>query len=528
MLSGGDSDPSDITPEGWRKSCQQFQSWALKTRLKIPLIYGIDAVHGHNNVDGAVIFPHNIALGATRDAGLVRKAARVTAREIAGTSMHWAFAPCLAVAQDERWGRTYESFSSDPQLVSLLGAAATRGFQSKLPQGNFVLACAKHYLGDGGTQGGIDQGNTVCDEATLRRLYLVPYQAAIKTGVGSIMVSYSSWNGLKMHQNKYLLTDVLKNELGFQGFLVSDWAAIDQLSPDYKTAIEKSINAGLDMVMIPNGPGQPNSYLDFISLLKQLVAEGRVPQSRIDDAARRILRAKFRMGLFEHPYADPRLTAEIGSPAHRKIARQCVRESLVLLKNDHHALPLTKKLKHIVVVGKAADDLGIQCGGWTIAWQGKTGAVTSGGTTLLSGLRQLAPHGTEISFSPDASNLSGADTIIAVVGELPYAEMKGDRKDLSLSPEDSALIAKAAQPGAPVITILLSGRPLILGETLNKTQAVLAAWLPGTEGAGVADVLFGTAKPTGKLPRPWPASNDQLNSSQPGPPLFPLGFGLTY
>ncbi len=531
MLSGGDSDPADITAAGWRKACDEYQSWALKTRLRIPQIYGIDCVHGHNNVDGAVIFPHNIGLGASRDARLIQKASQVTAREVAGTGIHWAFAPCVAVAQNERWGRTYESFSEDPGVASLLGAAAVRGFQSTL-QNNFVLACAKHYAGDGGTKDGVDQGNTICDEAAFRKIHLAPYVAAIKAGAGSIMVSYSSWNGEKMHGNKYLLTDVLKNELGFQGFLISDYAAIDQLSPDYKTAIEKSINAGMDMAMIPNGPGQRNSYVDYITFLKQLVAEGRVSQARIDDAVARILAAKFQMGLWEHPYGNPKLLSEVGSADHRKVARQCVRESLVLLKNDKHALPFSKKVKRLAVVGKAADDLGTQCGGWTITWQGKTGQVTSGGTTILAGLKQVAPRGTEITFSPEGDNCSGADAVLVVVGEPPYAEMKGDRSDLTLAAADAALIAKARQSGVPVVTVLLSGRPLVLGQALNNSDALVAAWLPGTEGAGVADVLFGSAKPVGKLPRTWPRSNDQLGVTKADPAAanaqFQFGSGLGY
>ena len=263
-----------------------------------------------------------------------------------------------------------------------------------------MLACAKHFIGDGGTANGIDQGNTICDEATLRRLFLPPYVAAIKAGVGSIMVSYSSWNGVKMHGNKYLLTDVLKNELGFRGFLVSDWAAIDQISPDYKHDIEQSINAGLDMVMIPNGPGKTNNYVDFIADLKALVAEGKVPQSRIDDAVRRILRIKFQLGFFDSTTTDPELTAAIGSPEHRAVARECVRESLVLLKNENHILPLSKNIQHLVVVGVAADDLGMQCGGWTIDWQGRRGKVTHGGTTLLAAIRQTVSPETQSPFRP--------------------------------------------------------------------------------------------------------------------------------
>ena len=531
MLSGGDSDPADITAAGWLKACSEYQTWALKTRLRIPLIYGIDAVHGHNNVDGAVVFPHNIGLGATRNATLVEKAAKVTAQEVAGTGMHWAFAPCVAVAQDERWGRTYESFGQDPQLVARLGAAAVRGFQARLPQGNFVLACAKHYIGDGGTQNGVDQGNTLCDEATLRDLFLPPYVKALRAGAGSIMVSYNSWNGEKLHGQRHLLTDVLKTELGFRGFLVSDWAAIDQLSPDYKTAIEKSINAGLDMVMIPNGPGQKNNYVEFITLLKQLVAEGRVPQARVDDAAHRIVGVKFQMGVFDHPFADPALTRTIGSAEHRKIARECVRQSLVLLKNDKRALPFSKTLKRLVVAGKAADDLGMQCGGWTISWQGKEGKVMSGGTTILEGIRMAAPAGTRVSYSADGRDLAGAQAILVVVGEQPYAEMKGDRKDLNLSVADRELIGLARKSGVPVITVLLCGRPLVLGQALADSDALVAAWLPGTEGEGVADVLFGVAKPSGKLPRGWPRSNEQLSMAGSGlaqDPQFPYGFGLSY
>jgi beta-glucosidase len=534
MLSGGDSDPADIRAEGWNRSCEEFQTYALKSRLKIPLIYGIDAVHGHNNVDGAVVFPQNIGLGATRNPKLVRKAAEVTAREIAATGMHWGFAPCVAAAQNERWGRTYESFSESPDLAGELGAAAVKGFQSKLPQGNFVLACPKHYLGDGGTQDGVDQGNVVCDEATLRKLHLAPYLPSLKAKAGSIMVSYSSWNGQKMHGNKYLLTDVLKKELGFEGFLVSDWAAIDQIDPDYKSAVEKSINAGLDMAMIPNGPGQKNNYLDFINHTRQLVAEGKIPLSRIDDAVRRILRVKIQMGVFEHPFGDPKLLAEVGSAAHRKVARECVRESVVLLKNDRKTLPLSRKLQNLAVVGAAADDLGVQCGGWTVTWQGKSGTVMSGGTTLLAAIRKTVSSDTRVTYSASGDEIAGADAVVVVVGELPYAEMKGDRADLRLAPADAALIQKVKQAGKPTVTILLSGRPLVLGSALDASDAFLAAWLPGTEGQGVADVLFGEAKPKGKLPRTWPRNNDQLGltvnsiAASLGEPQFPFGYGLSW
>jgi beta-glucosidase len=504
VLSGGGSDPADISAKGWLAAVTEYQTWAMKTRLKIPLLYGIDAVHGHNNVDGAVIFPHNIGLGAMHDAALVEQAARVTAEEVAGTGIRWAFAPCVAVAQNVRWGRTYESFGDDPKLTAELGAAAVKGFQgTRLSDPSAVLACAKHFIGDGGTADGVDQGNAVGDEAMLRKLYLPAYAAAIQADVGSIMVSYSSWNGQKMHGNKYLLTDVLKGELGFKGFLVSDWAAIDQLSKNYKQDIELSVNAGIDMVMIPNGPGKQNNYVQFITLLKELVAEGKVPQSRIDDAVKRILTAKFRMNLFENSATDPKLTAAVGSDAHRQVARECVQRSLVLLKNADGALPLSKDVKRLAVVGAAADDLGRQCGGWTISWQGNSGAVTRGGTTILNAIRHtVGPH-TEIIFSPDGAAVPKVDAIVVVVGEMPYAEMKGD---------------------SPKITVILSGRPLVLGPAVDVSDAVVAAWLPGTEGQGVADVLFGDFRPSGKLPRPWPGDQGQPD----GKPLFARGFGLTY
>lgn len=504
VLSGGNSDPDNgNTAPDWLAFVNGFASQALQTPLKIPLLYGIDAVHGHNNIDGATVFPHHIGLGATHDARLVEHAERITAEEVAGTGIRWAFAPCLAVPQNSRWGRTYEGYSDDTALVTKLGAAAVRGLQGDhlSAQPTSVLACAKHFIGDGGTTNGVDQGDTICDEATLRKLYLPPYVAAIHAGVGSVMVSYSSWNGVKMHGNKYLLTEVLKTELGFRGFLVSDWAAIDQISPDYKHDIEQSINAGLDMIMIPNGPDKPNNYVEFINDLKALVAEGKVPLSRIDDAVRRILRIKFQMGLFDAAATDPALTAAVGSPAHRAVARQCVRESLVLLKNENHTLPLAKNLKHLVVVGAGADDLGMQCGGWTVDWQGGHGNITRGGTTLLAAIRQTVSPQTEVTFSPDASNVKNADAIIAVVGEPPYAEMKGDRETLDLSADDTALMARAKATGAPVVTLVFSGRPLLWEAAQADSAAFVAAWLPGSEGLGMTDVLFGDYPFKGRMPR---------------------------
>jgi beta-glucosidase len=533
VLSGGNSDPAEITADGWAKAVQEFQAWAFRTPLKIPLLYGIDAVHGHNNVKGAVIFPHNIGMGATRNPELVEEEARVTADETAATGIRWAFAPCIAVAQNPRWGRTYESFGSSPELAEMMAPAAIRGFQGDAGLGSdSVLACAKHFLGDGGTSNGVDQGNTVCDEATLRRLHLPGYIAAIRAGVGSVMVSYSSWNGQKMHGNRYLVTDVLKGELGFQGIVVSDWAAIDQLSPDYKKDIESGVNAGLDMVMLPAGPGERNNYQDFARLLKELVLEKRVSEARIDDAVLRILRIKYQLGLFEEPFADGRRTSEVGCPAHREVARRCVQQSLVLLKNSNATLPLRKKLNCLLVAGRAADDLGIQCGGWTIDWQGRTGQVTTGGTTILTAIRNTVAAGTRVVYSADGTETNNVDAAIVVVGEQPYAEMKGDSADLRLPLPDQALIERVKRAGVPVITVLISGRPMILGPSLANSDAFVAAWLPGTEGQGVADVLFGDDAPTGKLPCPWPLNMQQLNApAHPATeekPLFPYGFGLTY
>jgi beta-glucosidase len=530
VLSGGGSDPAaGNSPKAWLDMVSELKSEALRTRLAIPLIYGIDAVHGHNNIDGAVILPHHIGLGATGNPELVARAEQVTAEECLGTGIEWAFAPCVAVSRDERWGRCYESYGQSPELVSILGAAAVRGLQgdSLSAKPGTILACAKHFVGDGGTQGGKDQGDTVCDEATLRQIHLPPYRAAIQAGVGSIMVSYSSWNGKKMHGSKHLIMDVLKGEMGYEGFVVSDWAAIDQISPDYKADVEQSINAGLDMVMIPYGVKRTNNFVEFIQDLKALVAEGKVPMSRVNDAVSRILRVKYQMGLFENRSVDPRFMASIGSVEHRQVARECVRESLVLLKNDNQALPLPKNLKRLAVVGSAANDLGTQCGGWTIDWQGRQGTVTTGGTTILAAIRQAVSPQTEVVYQPDGQSVTNVEAVVVVLGEKPYAEMQGDRQELNLPARDQALVEHAKVAGVPVITILFSGRPLVLGSAWDRSSAVIAAWWPGTEGAGIADVLFGDFKFMGKLPRAWPVDNQSLaigGTNQNW--LRPVGFGL--
>lgn len=532
LFWGGSSEVPDITAKGWAASYDSLQSFSQKTRLKIPLIFGIDGVHGHSNVDGAVIFPHNIGLGATRNPQIVEKIGMVTAAEIRGTGIQWNFAPCVAVARNERWGRTYESFGENPDLVKQLGAAYVKGIQGeKLSDNSSVLACVKHFVGDGGTTNGKDQGNTEIDEAMLRKIHLPGYIEAVKAGAKSIMASYNSLNGNKMHGNKYLLTDVLKGELQFQGFIVSDWAGIDQLSPNFKYAIEQSINAGLDMAMIPNGPGQANNYIDFVTLLKALVNEKKVPMSRIDDAVRRILSVKLEMKIADHLMTDKNLLAQVGSKEHREVAREAVRQSLVLLKNDNNILPLSKNAKSIHIAGKGADSIGMQCGGWTISWQGSSGNVTSGGTSILQALKNTVSKETKITYSIDGSGADSNDIGVIVIGEQPYAEMFGDKEDLSLSKEDLSAIGKMKAKGIPVVVILFSGRPMLIEPALNKSSAFVAAWLPGTEGEGITDVLFGDVNFVGKLPHTWPKSMQQIPinvGDKEYEPLFPYGFGLVY
>ncbi len=532
VLIGGSSEINDISASGWADYYDTLQSYALRSRIKIPIIFGTDAVHGHNNVDGAVIFPHNIGMGCTGDTTLAKEEGRITAEEIAGTGMDWAFAPCIAVARNIRWGRTYESYGETPELAEKMGSAFIRGMQGFNDyDGNKILACAKHYLGDGGTTNGQDQGNTVCSEDSLRKIHLPGYIAAIKGDVKTIMISYSSWNGIKMHENKYLITDVLKGELGFKGFCVSDWAAIDQLGSDYKEDIEKSINAGLDMIMIPSGPGQTNNFIEFINDLSDLVETGNVPIARINDAVRRILTVKFETNIMAHPYTDRKYTTTVGSGEHREIARECVRKSLVLLKNENNLLPLSRNIKRLVVAGKSADNLGYQCGGWTISWQGDSGNTIKGGTTILSAIKSAVSPETKITFSEDGSGIKNADAAIVVVGEKPYAEGAGDRKDLNLSEQDMAVIQKIKDKGIPVVVLLISGRPMIINDALKDAGAFIAAWLPGTEGEGISDVLFGDYKPTGKLSHSWPKSMKQVPiniGDKNYEPLFPYGYGLTY
>jgi beta-glucosidase len=528
VLSGGDSTASPNNAQTWADTYDALQRTALGTSLGIPMIYGIDAVHGHNAVRGATLFPHNIGLGATRDPALVQRVGRTVAEEMAGTGIDWDFAPCLCVARNDRWGRTYESFGEKPELAASMTTFVT-GMQGETlgVDPASVLATAKHYLGDGGTTGGVDQGNTELSEAELRATHLPPFKEAVRRGVGSVMLSYSSWNGVKSHANKYLVTDVLKGELGFKGFVVSDWAAVDQLdgqSGFTGAEITTAVNAGVDMVMVPH------DYKKFLTLLRGEVNAGRIPQARIDDANRRILSKKFQLGLFERPLTDRSYTSGVGSAEHRALARQAVRASQVLLKNSGGVLPLAKNAK-LFVAGKSADDIGNQSGGWTVGWQGRSGAVTPG-TTILQGIRSTAADSSRITYDRYGNGLDGSYTAaVAVVGETPYAEGKGDRPgSMGLDQEDLQTLAKLKASGVPVVVVLVSGRPLDIAAQLPDWKALVAAWLPGTEGNGVSDVLFGEYAPTGKLPVTWmnSASQQPVNDGDGKTPLFPYGYGLSY
>lgn len=534
VLSGGGGVPPENTPQAWSDMTDAFQKEALSTRLAIPILYGVDAVHGHNNLKDATIFPHNIGLGAAGDADLARRIGSAVAAETGATGIIWNFAPCLAVARDPRWGRTYESFSQDASLVSALGAAYIEGYQSS-GSGDAVhpIATAKHYLGDGGTGWktssttgySLDQGDTSGDDAYLRGVLLPPYEAAIAAGARTVMVSFSSWNGTKMHARKDLVTDLLKGELGFTGFVVSDWGGMDQVSGDYYEAVVSSINAGVDMNMVPYDAPR------FIKTVEKAVEGGDIAMDRIDDAVRRILTVKFESGIFEHPYANRELAKQVRSADHLALAREAVAKSVVVLENNG-ALPLKKGGDRLFVAGAAADDIGIQCGGWTLEWQGLAGDVTEG-TTVLEAIREKKGDA-EIVYEKYGrfETIDRSATCVVVVGELPYAEGKGDTELLSLRPADVKVIEHAKESFDTVVLVLLSGRPLVMEESLKGIDAFAAAWLPGTEGSGVADVLFGDVAPSGKLPFAWPRSTDQLPIgriiSGEKVPRYPAGFGLTY
>ena len=558
VLSGGGSCPGENKPADWVDMNDAYWVASMEEdeqHLAIPLIYGVDAIHGNSNVLGATVFPHNIGLGAARDPDLVKRIAQATAREILACGVDWTFAPTLAVARNDHWGRTYESYSEDTQLVTSYAAPFVEGMQSDLGDDG-VAACVKHWVGDGGTTHGIDQGETTLSLGELRDVHMRPYQPAIDAGVLTVMASFNSWNGDKCHGHKQLLTDVLKDEMGFEGFIISDWDGIDYLSEDYYDAVGKGVNAGIDMFMVSV------EWIEFISHVRNHVLNGTVSMQRIDDAVRRILLTKFAAGLFEKPRPQERPWSNsdsFGADQHREIAREAVRKSMVLLKNQDELLPL-KKQARILVAGKSADNRGHQCGGFTVAWQGvQDNESIVGGTSVWEGIKNQAANAV---LSEDGLGLDADPTLhdvaVVVIGERPYAEGMGDvrygdnvlveagsqikglmkilepyGRTLELAeshPEDLATIKNISSRGVPVIAVLLSGRPLIINKELDEVASFVAAWLPGSEGQGVADVLLGDFDFQGKLSFSWPKeAKAELNvGDQNYDPLFPFGFGLNY
>ena len=558
VLSGGGSCPGDNLLQDWVMMNDAYWAASMEAdegHLPIPIIYGVDAVHGNNNVTGATIFPHNIGLGAANDPDLLERVARVSAKEILAAGVDWTFAPTLAVARNSQWGRTYESYSEDPAIVCAYSGRFVSGLQGDLGTDG-VVACAKHWVGDGGTTEGIDQGETTLSEEELQRLHIAPYYPAIEADVLTVMVSFNSWNGEKCHGHKYLVSYVLKEKMRFDGFVISDWDGIDYLSESYYDAVAMGVNAGIDMFMVSE------HWRPFIKHLTHHVVTGNVAMERIDDAVRRILRVKHAFGLFDKPRPAERYWsnhASFGSLEHRELAREAVRKSLVLLKNDNSILPLSRDLR-ILVAGKNADNSGHQCGGFTVAWQGTSGnEFVVGVTSIWEGIKEVAPSAV---LSEDGNGKEADpqqhDVAIVVIGEKPYAEGMGDirtgddvivqagsqingllkvlepygntRVLADLHPEDLQTITNIASRGVPVVTVLLSGRPLVTNQELAASCAFVAAWLPGSEGQGVADVLFGDHDFSGKLSFSWPAHADRIVTvgDKDYDVLFPYGFGLTY
>ncbi|CAH1451226.1 unnamed protein product [Lactuca virosa] len=535
-------DPS--SPQAWINMINNFQRKSLSSRLGIPLMYGIDAVHGNSRVYNATIFPHNIGLGVTRDVELVKKIGAATALEVRATGINYAFAPCVAVCRDPRWGRCFESFSEDPNIVRAM-TEIIPGLQGSIPSDGRlgvpfvggqekIASCAKHYVGDGGTTRGINENNTVIDFHGLLSIHMPPYFDAVRKGVTTVMISYSSWNGVKMHRNGPLITGFLKNTLKFRGFVISDFFGIDRLTDpphaNYTWSIQQSITAGLDMAMIGS------NYTEFINEMTFLVKNNFIPMSRIDDAVKRILRVKFVMGLFENPFTDLSMAKYLGEQDHRDLAREAVRKSLVLLKNgkfvNQPMLPLPKKSTKILVVGTHADDIGNQCGGWTIEWRGKSGNITRG-TTILSAVKNTVDPTTQVLYvenpTPDFIKSNNFSYAIVVTGEFPYSESAGDSQNLTI-PEPGPTTIMNVCVLVKCVVVLISGRPVVIEPYVPIMDALVAAWLPGTEGQGVTDVLYGDYGFTGKLAHTWFKTVDQLPMNVGDShydPLYPFGYGLT-
>lgn len=529
VFSGGGSVPNnDNTVEGWNRAIDAFQKTALSRTLKIPILYGVDAVHGHNTVYGAVIFPQNIGIGAANDPELTAQMGAYVAEEMKLTGILWNFAPCVAVVQDPRWGRTYESFSSDPAIVCELASAYVDGLE-----GAGVLATAKHYAGDGGTTFGtgenghpLDRGDTQMSEEAFRAIHLAPYKRLVEEGLRCVMVSFNSVDGVKMHENQYLVTDVLKGEFGFKGFVVSDYEGIKEIdAPTYEGQIIKAVNAGLDMLM------EPNLYWKAVKAIIGGVESGEIPQDRVDDAVRRILTVKFELGLFDDPYLDKLHIGvdELGGAEARALAKRLVEESQVLLKNEGSVLPL-KPGQKIYVTGPAADNIGVQCGGWTLSWQGEADAHLTPGTSILDALKACAAE-YSLEIITDPARAGEADVVLLAVGEQPYAEYEGDTLDLSITGKaalqgNTEAIAEAKALGKPVVTLIVAGRNVLIDEYIGDWDAVVMCYLPGTEGGGIVSPLVGAAAFTGKLPMPWYKSVDDIGTEEPDL-LFELGYGLS-
>ncbi|KAK4278222.1 hypothetical protein QN277_016096 [Acacia crassicarpa] len=553
LSHGGNAPFENALSSNWADMVDGFQKSALESRLGIPLIYGIDAVHGNNSVHGATIFPHNVGLGATRDAELAQRIGAATALEVRASGIHYTFAPCVAVCKDPRWRRCYESYSEDTEIVRKMTSIVS-GLQGQPPQGHQhgypfvagrekVIACAKHFVGDGGTEKGKSKGNTILSYEELERIHVAPYLDCISQGVSTVMISYSSWNGRDLHSDRFLVTDILKEKLGFKGFVISNWEGLQRLwsdfpnsapcGSDYRNCIISAVNAGIDMVMVPF------RFQLFMQELTSLVESGEVPLARIDDAVERILRVKFAAGIFEFPWADGSLLDLVGCKQHRELAREAVRKSLVLLKNGKDPskpfLPLNRKAKRILVAGTHADDLGYQCGGWTKSMIRLSGRITIG-TTLLDAIKEVVGDETEIIYeeNPSIDTLEHNDISFAIVavGEAPYAETPGDNSQLVIAFNGPDIISLVSNK-FPTLVILISGRPLMLEPwLLKKIDALLAAWLPGTEAQGITDVIFGDHDFKGQLPVTWFRRAEDLDRQADGvkmhDPLFPFGFGLTY
>lgn len=548
VLSGGGSVPTPNTFESWVKMINEYQNAMAQTRLGIPIIYGIDSVHGFAHTRGSTIFPHNIGLGSTRNINLVRKIAEITALETSALGMHWSFSPCTADPQNIRWGRSYEGFSQIAKINADYVEAYIKGMQGETLRDyrkkNTIAATAKHYALEGWTLNGQNQGDTVLpDNYMTNEKYindvlipaLEPYKKAIDSGVLAIMPSFTSINGLKMHENYFMLTEILKNRFGFKGFLVGDWNAHEQVTGSASEQVVRCFNAGLDMFMC----GNPNTDTPVYDGLLDAVKNGTISMERLDDAVSRILTVKFKLGLFDdNRYSDSNHIRDIGSKEHRDVARQAVRESLVLLKNEDDIVNRLKDMKHIFVAGKNADDMGNQCGGWTITWQGSSGNTTDG-TTVLEGIRKNVQKGVNVKYNKEGNGSTGYDVAIVVLGETPYAEGEGDAKDetrLKLDQIDRECLnnIEKENPSIPIIVILISGRPMLIADHIDKWKGLVAAWLPGTEGDGIAEVLFNEKYDfVGETSFAWPKTfNDIDNMPELGKVkkvnnLFDIWYGLS-